>query len=434
MKPTDNPYIKDFEKRRKNAVFVLGAKNLEMDMVERLFAEAKVPYAYAAVPNEDGDLRRVLSGEGYKAIIRVNPSVGKDLLFNVGPEGWDTTALHVNHGFSSLRGLPLTEAWKASYLGRVWHLLQLWGCIKAKEPPVELVMIAECAWDAEAFVQGKCSTPKEEARQFFLKRKHEELAADLPFEYFEQLVVRTEKTLRAANKIADYDNTATLVHLVPDATPLAATGEVYPHNAQFVEVASLLTGIAYAVRVQCKDGALELRLGGFSKQHPVIKAYWAHPLRWGVYVHPTEGYNKYWDDHCTSATGRYRAAPLALGDLFEWEDLALVLGFEWEPFETIAPNDFGKLKDGQEIYVLTGEHAASEPEPVLAVMRVMPGVPFAVATFKCLADAWAWLDSRAPYMQLVQRLDSKQHALVWRGNRLRKNETPTEGQGGEDAE
>jgi hypothetical protein len=112
-------------------------------------------------------------------------------------------------------------------------------------------------------------------------------------------------------------------------------------------------------------------------------------------------------------SARLRAVPLTLGDIYTWEDLSRAVGPEWEQPSLLRHSEFVKLKEGQEIFVLTGEGASSEPEFVLAVARVLPGVPFAVATFKAFTEAWIWLDSTGPLEQVRRRMLAKQDILEW---------------------
>jgi hypothetical protein len=382
--PPSNSALDGRKKVPKDAVFVLGVRSVEMDAVEALLIQSFTPYVYGAVPAENGGLRRVQPGEAYTAVITKTGDAESGSMVNIGANRCGNSALNVDGGVFS--GEPEDQG---SVLGYMWHLLRAWGHFKEQTAPHDLMMFSECAWNPKDFVQGRGSASKDDARRFFLQTKYEGLGAqELSFEQFKELVHVAEQALLSADKIDGYDDTANLTRLAPDM--------------QFLDVASAMTGIAYAARRTSKSGALELYFEGFPYGHPVLGDFWSNPLRWSVYVTPYG-----------NLSARLRVVPLTLGDLHTWEDLSRAVGPEWEQPSILRHSEFVKLKEGQELFVLTGEGASSEPEFVLAVARVLPGVPLAVATFKALTEAWIWLDSTGPLEQIRKRMLAKQGTLEW---------------------
>jgi hypothetical protein len=150
-------------------------------------------------------------------------------------------------------------------------------------------MVGESDHNLPAFVQGRCSTSAEVARDYVLRTRHQAFARHLSYDEFVDAVKWAIETLREAPAMRDpltgevFADVADLLHLTPDAPPAAGTGEVYPTDAQFLPVASALCGRAYAVTIKRKDGRLALRLGGFCENHPLLLSYRERPEVWGVF-------------------------------------------------------------------------------------------------------------------------------------------------------
>jgi hypothetical protein len=282
----------------RNAVFVLGSQDAEMLEIQRLLTDHGVPFVFAGTRLPDGALARV--GPGVSATVLIDPFDGEEYVDDgrplVGIEVASAPGANVaffatidHHGEDFRAEGPLVLAWFFSSIGQVWCVLGLWGLVKTAIGPTELVMAGESDHNLPAFVQGRCSTSAEAARDYVLRTRHRAFAPHLSYDEFVAVVTKSIATLREAPAMRDratgqtYADVADLLHLVPNGAPAAGTGEVYPEDALFLPVASALCGRAYAVTIKRKDGRLALRLGGFRENHPLLLSYRGRPEAWGVF-------------------------------------------------------------------------------------------------------------------------------------------------------
>jgi hypothetical protein len=267
-------------------IFALGSADAEMFAIESLLKRLGVPYVYGAALNRAGVMARVAPGMHATGVI--DPVTGAVLVLDL-----DDDIVGVEVTFNGVKPLidhhepgdartnaPPSQAFEASSLGQTFAMLTSMGFDAT--PTAEDIMAGESDHCLVAFAQGRCSTPKDEAREYILRTRHAMFGRHLTFEAFCTAVQTAVETVSLAPCLNGYANAADLRDLVPDAPPAAGTGEVYPTAAQFLPVAAALANRGYAVNIKRGDGKRALRIGGFEENHPILIAFDQNPEAWGV--------------------------------------------------------------------------------------------------------------------------------------------------------